>query len=82
MEEVLAPEARRCDARAFGVIVLLSVLTAVVYSDVSSHDFVEFDDNHYVLTNPGLDGRVGFDDLQLAFFESYASNWAPSLRFP
>jgi Flp pilus assembly protein TadD len=62
---------------AFAVIALLVISVAAIYAPVVAHKFVSFDDRNYILQNPNLDGRLGFDDVQRAFAEPYFANWIP-----
>ncbi len=55
----------------------LAALTLLVYAGVREHTFVDFDDVEYVVANPGLDGRLGPEDVTRAFAEPYNSNWSP-----
>ena len=72
-----APLRRVFDAPAIGVLLGLSALLLAVYAGVGSHEFVDFDDYQYVVSNRSLDGQIGWDDLRNAFSKPYASNWAP-----
>lgn len=57
--------------------VAIAGLTLWVYQGVRQHDFVDFDDQEYVVANPQLDGRLEWVDVVRAFREPYNSNWSP-----
>jgi protein O-mannosyl-transferase len=50
---------------------------ALIYSQVTSFGFVNFDDPIYVKTNQGIIHGVTFDGIIWAFRYVYASNWHP-----
>ena len=55
----------------------IAALTLSVYWGVRNHQFVDFDDQEYVVANPQLDGQLEPADLWRAFALPYNSNWAP-----
>jgi len=62
--------------RALAIAAALVALVAVVYAQVSRHEFVSLDDPLYFIDNPNLDGRLGFDDL-IGAFRPFAALWVP-----
>lgn len=55
----------------------LILLTLLVYGQVCSHDFINLDDQTYVIENPYVNGGLTIDGIRWAFIGSYASNWHP-----
>lgn len=70
----------RRDLPAFGIVCLL---TLVIYSPVRNFDFIDFDDNQFVLFNPWL--RQGFLSetigwafgANLLYFSEFSEHWMP-----
>src|SRR6185503_4064753 len=63
--------------RKWFVCLLLALVTVVVYWPVSRHDFVNYDDEDYVVNNPQV--RVGLSPKAVAwaFTASRSANWHP-----
>ena len=57
--------------------VLLVVATVGLYYPVSSHPFVNYDDNVYVTDNAQVKSGLNWDTVQWAFTTSEAGNWHP-----
>ena len=57
--------------------ILLVVATVGVYYSVSSHPFVNYDDNVYVTDNAQVKTGLNLDTVQWAFTTSEAGNWHP-----
>ncbi len=63
--------------RNLAVCLFLVVATLAVYGQTARHDFVNFDDDHYVYANPHVrDGLTG-ESLGWAFTAVWSSNWHP-----
>ncbi|HEY1263981.1 MAG TPA: hypothetical protein VGF06_10675, partial [Terriglobales bacterium] len=56
---------------------LLAVATLSVYNPVSSHPFVNYDDDRYVTDNPHVRGGLSWDTVRWAFTTSAEANWHP-----
>ena len=55
--------------------VLLVVATVGLYYPVSSHPFVNYDDNVYVTDNAQVKSGLNWDTVQWAFTTTEAGNW-------
>jgi Tfp pilus assembly protein PilF len=68
----------RSHAAKFGTgLALLVLVTGLVYGQVVSFDFVDFDDYQYVTRNPAMARGITLDAVRWAFTSFYASNWHP-----
>ncbi|MEW6657611.1 MAG: tetratricopeptide repeat protein [Thermodesulfobacteriota bacterium] len=56
---------------------LLAGGTLLVYSQVSRHDFLTFDDDMYVTNNPVVRAGLTWPGLKWAFTAFHSSNWHP-----
>ncbi len=63
--------------RKYIIILLLIVVTAAVYWQVRTHDFVYYDDQEYVIENRHVQDGLSMKDIRWAFTSSYAANWHP-----
>jgi protein O-mannosyl-transferase len=59
------------------IALLLLALTVAVYSQVSSHDFLNYDDPEYVTGNAHVRDGVTRDGLVWAFTSAHDANWIP-----
>ena len=59
------------------VITALVVLTAAVYGQVISHDFIQYDDPDYITGNPIVRGGLSWKGFLWAFTTVSAANWHP-----
>jgi hypothetical protein len=57
--------------------ILLIVVTVALYYPVSSHPFVNYDDNVYVTENAQLKSGLTWDTVEWAFITTEAGNWHP-----
>jgi Flp pilus assembly protein TadD len=55
----------------------LALAVLVVYAQVRSHDFINFDDPDYVVTNPNVSTGLSVANIVWAFTHYHASNWHP-----
>src|ERR1051326_8991928 len=62
-------------ARAIGVALAIAVV--VIYAQVRTHDFINFDDPDYVVTNPNVSTGLTAANVAWAFTHYHASNWHP-----
>jgi tetratricopeptide (TPR) repeat protein len=56
---------------------LLGLFTAVLYSPVGAHPFVNYDDPAYVTENPHVKAGLTWETFQWALTSTEASNWHP-----
>jgi Flp pilus assembly protein TadD len=61
---------------AFIYLVLITV-TLAVFWQVSNHEFVNFDDQYYVVNNPHVQAGLTRHSLVWAFTTTHAANWHP-----
>jgi protein O-mannosyl-transferase len=61
----------------FFICLFLVTATLTVYWQVRNFDFVEFDDDIYIIGNPHVRAGLSWESLGWAFAESYAANWHP-----
>jgi tetratricopeptide (TPR) repeat protein len=60
------------------ICILLAVVTLVVFSPATRHDFVNYDDPDYVSANRQVQGSLTFANIKWAFdIKGHASNWHP-----
>ena len=64
-------------ARIALLIASIVIATVALYYPVSSHPFLNYDDDIYVLNNPQVQAGVSWETVQWAFTSLYASNWHP-----
>src|ERR1700689_2419282 len=55
----------------------LVIATVALYYPVSSHPFLNYDDDIYVLHNPHVQAGLSWETVKWAFTSLYASNWHP-----
>jgi Flp pilus assembly protein TadD len=56
---------------------LLALVTIALYWPATSYDFVNYDDNVYVLDNAHVTGGLTLENARWAFRSGYAANWHP-----
>ncbi|MFH2063797.1 MAG: tetratricopeptide repeat protein [Pseudomonadota bacterium] len=61
----------------YPVYLLLFVLILCVYYQTGSHDFVSYDDETYIVSNPHVLKGLTLENIIWAFTTSWASNWHP-----
>lgn len=59
------------------ICMALAVVTYAVYWQVLDHDFVNFDDPHYVYENPVVKKGLTIEGIGWAFSSFHRSNWHP-----
>ena len=59
------------------IAVLLVLVTIALYWPVTGHDFIGYDDDHYVLDNTHVTSGLTLENARWAFRSGYASNWHP-----
>ena len=53
------------------------IATVALYYPVSSHPFLNYDDDIYVLNNPQVQAGLSWETVEWSFTSLYASNWHP-----
>ncbi|MFP6584591.1 MAG: tetratricopeptide repeat protein [Candidatus Hydrogenedentota bacterium] len=56
---------------------LLILATVSVYAQIYRHEFINFDDNLYVLDNPYINQGLSFESMIWAFTTPHVYNWHP-----
>ncbi|MFA5252340.1 MAG: tetratricopeptide repeat protein, partial [Phycisphaerae bacterium] len=62
---------------SFWICLSLILITAAVFYQVCTYDFINFDDTHYVYENPNIQNGITPQAIKWAFTTGYASNWHP-----
>ena len=57
--------------------ILLAVVTIALYWPATGHDFVNYDDNMYVMENTHVTSGLTLENARWAFRSGYAANWHP-----
>src|ERR687891_2809592 len=57
--------------------IALAVLTWGIFSQTLRHDFVNYDDPHYVYQNTRITSGVNFANVAWAFTHIHSENWHP-----
>ncbi|HOE66031.1 MAG TPA: tetratricopeptide repeat protein [Candidatus Hydrogenedentes bacterium] len=55
----------------------LALLVGAVYVPVLAHEFINYDDNRYVVENPHVRGGLTWESVRWAFAATHAANWHP-----
>lgn len=63
--------------RLAGVAAALFLVTVLVYSGVTSHEFVSYDDNEYVTQNEHVITGLTGENFKWAFTAFHSANWHP-----
>jgi protein O-mannosyl-transferase len=56
---------------------LLFVATAAVYAPLVRHDFIDYDDDRYVVTNPHVNTGLHWQNIEWALTTDAVANWHP-----
>ena len=62
---------------AIGVCILLAAITWLVFGQTLRHEFINYDDNDYVLKNAQVARGLTFEGIAWAFTHVHSSNWHP-----
>jgi hypothetical protein len=63
---------------AVGIVCILLVgIVWIVFGQTLRHDFVNYDDDHYVYANPKIISGLTLRGIQWAFTHVHAGNWHP-----
>ena len=71
------PTTRPTTRRTFWYCVCLALAVLVLYWPLTRYGFVNFDDDHYVTSNPPVRAGLTLESVRWAFTAGYASNWHP-----
>jgi Flp pilus assembly protein TadD len=63
--------------RGFWICLVLMLITAAVFCQVCTYDFVNLDDPTYVYENTNIQNGITSKAIKWAFTTGYASNWHP-----
>ena len=63
--------------RGFWICLVLTLVTAAVFYQVRTYDFVNYDDNIYVYENPDIQAGITLKAIKWAFTAGYANFWHP-----
>src|SRR5580692_2383334 len=55
----------------------LCAINLAVYSGVTSHEFIDYDDHLYIYQNPDVTGGLSWSAVKWAFTTGYQANWHP-----
>ncbi len=67
----------KAQQRTLWVAVVLAVGTALLYWPVAGFDFINLDDNEYILNNLHVKNGFSWESLSWCFQAGYANNWHP-----
>jgi len=59
------------------ICLALMLVTAAVFCQVCTYDFVNYDDPTYVSENPNVQAGITPKTIKWAFTAGYAANWHP-----
>jgi tetratricopeptide (TPR) repeat protein len=59
------------------ICLVLAIIAFIIYYQVHSFEFVNYDDNTYVYANPSIQAGITFKAVKWAFTSGYADNWHP-----
>ena len=62
---------------AMAIAAAIAIVVLIVFAQVNAHDFVNFDDPDYVVTNPHVATGLSGANVAWAFTHAYMSNWHP-----
>ena len=63
--------------RSFWICLALMLVTAAVFCQVCTYDFINYDDPIYVYENPNIQAGITPGAIKWAFTTGYGSNWFP-----
>lgn len=64
-------------ARDFLIALALAACVALVYGRTLEHDFLNFDDDDYVVNNPHVNTGLSRENVAWAFASAHSANWHP-----
>ena len=75
--KIITPVTTRSHFPAWLMAALLVLATIILYWPATHNDFVNIDDDIYVLDNAHVTSGLTFENVKWAFQSGYASNWHP-----
>src|SRR5258708_5651708 len=63
--------------RNLGICLLLAMVTLLVFWPLHKAEFIDYDDNMYILENVHVQSGLSWTNLEWAFTSGYAANWHP-----
>ena len=63
--------------RRWWTYALLIILTGAIYAQTAQHQFITFDDSHYIYANPHVTSGLRAETLPWAFTSTVMGNWHP-----
>jgi len=63
------------------ICVLLILATFAIYSQVQDHEFINYDDDHYITNNLNVQGGLTSESVKWAFTTFRGGNWSPLTWF-
>ena len=75
-QSISPPKVNRCWF-SIGICIALAGLTWLVFSQTLWHDFINYDDPHYVYENTKITGGLSISGIAWAFTHIHALNWHP-----
>jgi tetratricopeptide (TPR) repeat protein len=76
-KQVIAGESRSGFSQTFPICLLLVIATLAAYWQLGSHDFIGFDDQHYVVQNYHVKAGLTAQGLAWAFTDGSTGTWHP-----
>ncbi|KAF0146397.1 MAG: Tetratricopeptide TPR2 repeat protein [Nitrospirae bacterium] len=67
-------------ATTFAPAILVAAFTMIIYLPALQNDFVNWDDEQYIIYNSHIQ-TINFNFIKWAFFDFYAANWHPLTWF-
>ncbi len=67
----------RSAPRAFAAGIAVAALVAVLYAPVRHHEYLDYDDDAFLVWNPDMQPASVADAIAIAFTRPLASNWLP-----
>lgn len=67
----------KASSQKFLICLVLALGTLALYSPTAGYDFVNFDDDEYILNNPHVNSGFSLDNLAWSFQAGYSCNWHP-----
>jgi cytochrome c-type biogenesis protein CcmH/NrfG len=75
--QLIGPAQTRRQWVIVGICLVLAALTWLVFGQTLHHDFVNYDDQHYVYENPKISSGLSAAGVIWAFTHVHAANWHP-----
>jgi tetratricopeptide (TPR) repeat protein len=63
--------------RSICICLALTLTTTVVFHQVCTYNFINYDDHKYVYKNPNIQANITLEAIKWAFTTGYTANWHP-----